>query len=192
MLVSPQLGSIIYLASIVFAVILSYSDTLKSYQRQQQTYERTRLLQGISHDLKLPLSVIKLNTQMLDSYELTNDERVDIIHSVLDATDELEQMTEHINAYLHAVASVENEGETNVPQRMRELARRYEQYGENRGIVLHSHIDTTHALLPVSPLKFDRMICNLLENAFTYNRENGNVHLSYQHRQSYITHSRCN
>ncbi|MBN2860707.1 MAG: sensor histidine kinase [Sphaerochaetaceae bacterium] len=187
MLFSPQFGSIIYLTSIVLAVIMSYADTLTSYQKQQRTYEKTRLLQGISHDLKLPLSAIKINMQMLESYELPDTERAEIMESVMDATDELEQMTENINVYLHAVSTVENGGETNVPERMDRLARRYAQYGESRGVVLHSFIDEKEALLPVSPLTFDRLVSNLLENAFTYNREDGEVSLSYTHRQTYIT-----
>lgn len=58
----------------------------------KKRYERINLLRGISHDLKIPLSVIKLNTQMLDFYDLNEEEHTGCTRACLKAVSDLEQM----------------------------------------------------------------------------------------------------
>ena len=64
---------------------------LKDFEVHKKNYEKMILLRGISHDLKLPLSIIKLNIQMMRKYEMSSEEIHEYADASLKATFELER-----------------------------------------------------------------------------------------------------
>lgn len=179
MLLSNQFSAMIYIGSLHFAIIRTNSLRLRALEQKQQTFERSILLQGISHDLKLPLSVIKLNTQIRSTYHLNEEEIRQLDDSVLQATSELEEMTENINVYLHAVSNTQESGSCMVRECLKEITSRYEYFGAERNIILETHYTEHECEIPISSLQFDRMISNLLDNAFKYIEGSGKVILRY-------------
>jgi signal transduction histidine kinase len=179
MMFTNQFSALLYIASFLFAVIRTNSLRLKSLQLQQQTFERSILLRGISHDLKLPLSVIKLNTQMRSAYSLSEAEQKHLDATILQATHELEGMTMNINAYLNAISDTQEQGSCRVRECLEEIASRYVYFGIERGIALETQCDEQEHEIPISMLQFDRMIGNLLDNAFKYTSDSGKVILRY-------------
>lgn len=182
---SPQVGTAIYMAGVIISVTGIYAQRLKSLEQKRQVYEKVTLLRGLNHDLKLPLSVIKLNTQMLDTFELTAQQRSEHSAVILHSVDELEQMADQIGAYLEAVSTDTQEHVLSVCERLEELSRRYFEHGALTGISFSQSISEEDTTLPISPLLFDRMISNLLDNAFTYSEVNGEVSLTYSHTDCY-------
>ena len=71
-------------------------------ETEKRAYERITFLQGISHDLKIPLSIIKLNTQMIENYPLEKRETVKLATTSLESISDLERMVEQINFYINA------------------------------------------------------------------------------------------
>lgn len=182
---SPQVGTCIYMAGVIISVTGIYAERLKVLEQKRQTYEKVTMLRGLNHDLKLPLSVIKLNTQMLDTFELTAQQRSEHSAVVLHSVDELEQMTDQIGAYLEAVSTDTHEHVLSVCERLEGLSRRYFEHGALTGISFSRSISKEDTKLPISPLLFDRMISNLLDNAFTYSGVDGKVDLTYSHTDRY-------
>ena len=179
MMFTNQFSALLYIASFLFAVIRTNVLRLKSLQLQQQTFERSILLRGISHDLKLPLSVIKLNTQMRSAYSLSEAEQKHLDATILQATCELEGMTMNINAYLNAISDTQEQGTCGVRECLEEITYRYAYFGAERGITLETQYAEREHEIPISMLQFDRMIGNLLDNAFKYTGDSGNVILRY-------------
>ncbi len=179
MMFTNQFSALLYIGSILYAVIMSSTQRLRELEQKQQAFERSILLRGISHDLKLPISVIKLRTQMRSRYHLTDEESRDYDEVILQATGELEEMAEDINAYMHAVSETDEEGTCQVREQLGYIAARYANFGDERGISFHTELDTAECLIATSPLKFERMLCNLIDNAFTYSEPGGTVKLRY-------------
>lgn len=177
---SNQLSALIYIASFLFAVIMTNALRLKDLERQQRTYERSILLRGISHDLKLPISVIKLNTQMRGAYPLSEEENRQVDASILQATSELEEMTANIHTYLHATSETAVQGTCLVLESLKQIANRYQYFGVERNIIFETRFDGQECEIPVIALNFDRMVSNLLDNAFKYMDGEGKVMLRYQ------------
>jgi len=179
MMFTNQFSALLYIASFIFAVIRTNSLRLRTLQLQQQSFERSILLRGISHDLKLPLSVIKLNTQMRGAYSMSEEEHKHLDATVLQATHELEEMTMNINAYLNAASDTQERATCRVRECLGEIASRYAYFGIERGIVLETWFAEREHVIPISTLQFDRMVGNLLDNAFKYTGDSGNVILRY-------------
>lgn len=174
----PQIGSFIFIFAFLMAVIGTYFNKMKVYEQQQIEYEKVSLLRGISHDLKLPLSVIQLNNQMIMRYKMTSEERTDYIKSSIEATQELEKMTENINCYLNMNSPVIGANQTSIRDSFIKLRSQYRSRKYNREI-LTVNLDEKDCLLLIEPLEFERMLYNLIENAFKYNKNNNKVTISY-------------
>ncbi len=186
MIFTNQFSALVYIGSVLYAVSITNIRRLRELEREKQAFERSIMLRGISHDLKLPISVIRLRTQMRGSYELSPEESRAYDSVILQATHELEEMTENINAYLHAVADTEEEGECRILEELRVIEQRYCQYGDERQISFEAILDETERTIPTTSLKFERMISNLIDNAFKYTPDGGSVILRYTHARELL------
>ncbi|WP_414732751.1 ATP-binding protein [Acetobacterium carbinolicum] len=180
MVFSPQIGNLIYLSSFLFVVLMTYINKLEAYRKQEITDEKIALIRGISHDLKLPLSIIKLNNQMIEKYEITEAEKKEYAKTSLEATLELEKMTDNINCYLNTEILVDTDYQTSVKNRLIMMKRQYENYGKMHSINFVVEISGEDCFLPIKPLHFDRMLYNLVDNAFKYNKARGTVWVRYE------------
>ncbi|MBP1926911.1 signal transduction histidine kinase [Sedimentibacter acidaminivorans] len=175
----PQVGSIIYVLGFLIAVIKTYLNKMAQYEKQQKEYERVLLIRGISHDLKLPLSVIKLNNQMLEKYDMAGDEKKVYTKTSLEAVQELEKMTDNINAYLNLESNVGGDYTTSMKESLEKLKSHYQIYNQKNQIFIVVWEEEDY-LLPIKPLQFDRMLYNLVDNAFKYNKDGGEVKVEYR------------
>ncbi len=179
MMFTNQFSALLYIGSILYAVITTNFRRLRLLEQKQREFERSVLLRGISHDLKLPISVIKLKTQMRGRYELSPEESREYDEVILQAARELEEMSEDINAYMHAVSDTDETGECYILEQLKLIASRYEHFGNDKGVQFQVFLDETECLIPTGALKFERMVCNLIDNAFKYSRDPGTVTLRY-------------
>ena len=181
----PQIGSFIFIFVFLIAVIRTYFNRMKEYERQQSEYKRVTLLRGISHDLKMPLAVIQLNNQMLERYNMTTTEGRDYINSSIEATQELQNMTNNINFYLNMDGPIKGENRTSIKACFIKLKNHYRSRKKNHEI-LQVYIDENDYILEIEPLQFERMLYNLIDNAFKYNKNNNEVKISYSISENVI------
>jgi len=172
------LGALIYLC-IFLGVYIDYSFCeLHKLEDQKKRYERLTLLRGISHDLKLPLSVIKMNNQMLEKYPLEERERMECIRMSVDAVRELEDMTANINSYLNLEDPERIDSGSSVKRSFNKMKEHYTVCSKGTGLNFTAVWQGEDRLFPVTELLLDRLMYNLVDNAFKYNRPGGKVSLT--------------
>ena len=119
--------------------------------------ERTLLLAGVSHDLRTPLARLRLAVEMLP------DQGCDNLKAgmVQDITD----MDNIIHQFLDFVRGIEGEPTQMIDLNtlLKSLAERHIRSG--RSLVLQ--LAPTH-LIPLRPLAMQRLLGNLIDNAFAY------------------------
>lgn len=121
--------------------------------------ERTLLLAGISHDLRTPLARLRL------AVELLPDEQVGHLRGgmVQDITD----MDNIIHQFLDFVRGIEGEPTrlTDLNELVKSIAERHIRAGHNLSI----RLAPTH-MIPLRPLAMQRLLGNLIDNAFAYGK----------------------
>ncbi|MCF7933387.1 MAG: hypothetical protein K9L73_01185 [Spirochaetia bacterium] len=178
MFFSPQIGNLLYLSAFLFSVLMLYWARLNELERQQKLLDRITLLRGLNHDLKLPLSVIKLNAQMLNAYEASREEALEYSETILEAAAELEGLTGHIHGFLTSGEPTDTAYETQLQQRLEHLKQQYLQRSVLQGITFTVTGPSEDVYVAASPQQVDRMLHNLIDNAFKYTRGPGIVSLT--------------
>ena len=121
--------------------------------------ERTLLLAGISHDLRTPLARLRL------AVELLPDEQVGHLKGgmVQDITD----MDNIIHQFLDFVRGIEGEPTrlTDLNELVKSIAERHMRAGRD----LKLQLAPTH-MIPLRPLAMQRLLGNLIDNAFAYGK----------------------
>lgn len=174
----PYLGSIICLLVFLMFFIKSYLLKTKVLREKKKEYERVVLLQGISHDLKLPLSVIKTSNQMIEKYGINEEKRREYAHMSLEAASELEKMTNNISSFLSMSRSTDKAYYASIRECFDKAKRQYKAYAEATGHIFTVEWEGSDAVLTVRPIQLERMLYNLLDNAFKYTGVGGEVQLS--------------
>lgn len=180
-LINPAyLGAVLYMGTFFVAILLKHLKKVRTLEDQKREYDRISLLKGISHDLKLPLSVIKLNSQMMGKYDLTLEETHEYANISLEAARELEKMTENITSYLGMKELVEVGQTTSVRDCFAKLAHYYS--ANNRGGRCSFTVECADedCMLEIEPLHFCRMLYNLIDNAFKYSNGDAKIVVRYQ------------
>ncbi len=143
------------------------------------------LLRGVSHDFKIPLSVIKLNTEMAAEGFSTEAKRNNIQLSTNRAIKDLERMIGSLSTYLSKSNYIDSKFNTSVKETFKKLQKNFADYDHN--IAFDVIVDAEDALLPIDPIWFDRMIYNLVDNAFKYSKATGRVTLEYKKVKKKVT-----
>lgn len=121
---------------------------------QRYVEDRNRLFAGISHDLKTPITRLKLRTELLDDEQLQAD-----FHEDLDELDEM------VKSALQAVKDSDiHENLTEV--RLDVLIDRLTAPAMRSGAAIR--VDTVPMSVRAKPLALKRALANLLDNALRY------------------------
>ncbi|HEY8118196.1 MAG TPA: ATP-binding protein [Methylophilaceae bacterium] len=121
--------------------------------------ERTLLLAGVSHDLRTPLARLRLSVEMLP------DEKCEQLKEGM--VQDISDMDNIIHQFLDFVRGVEGEPSQMVDLNvlLKSIAERHIRAGRHLNLKLSS----TH-LIPLRPLAMQRLIGNLVDNAFAYSK----------------------
>lgn len=121
---------------------------------ERQIEQRTRMLAGVSHDLRTPLTRMKLQLAMMGENEDTKD-----------LNDDVSEMEHMLEGYL-AFARGEG-GETPVDTNLSELIGNVVNAIKRKGVDIDFHYEG-QVYLQVRPNAFRRALTNLIENAGRY------------------------
>ncbi len=123
---------------------------------QRQIQQRTAMLAGVSHDLRTPLTRMKLQLEMMPAGQ-----------DVIDLKKDIADMEKMIEAYLQFAR-----GEGGEEPVRTDLAALIEQVARNMnrdGVRVHTLINDS-LVLPLRPVAFERCMANVLDNALKYGR----------------------
>ncbi|MEX0694641.1 MAG: ATP-binding protein [Rhodospirillales bacterium] len=137
-------------------------ETIRAFNEMQERLhkfvaDRTQMLAAISHDLRTPITSLRLRAEMLDDDEA----RERMIATLSD----MQHMVEATLAFAREEASSE-------PTRATELAALIEAVGDDLGAIGHAITVNAPAKLvyPCRPSALRRALTNLIENAATYGK----------------------
>lgn len=123
----------------------------------RQIEQRTTMLSGVSHDLRTPLTRMRLELEMLARADK------DLVAGLREDLDEMEGM---LNGYL-AFARGEG-GEKPEPVNLVDLTRTLVGRFERGGAQVDFHAEQPSLFVAIRPLSFERAISNLIANALRY------------------------
>lgn len=118
--------------------------------------DRTRMLAAISHDLRTPITRMKLRAQFLEDKEVSRDQIQDL--------DEMETMISQILAYAKDAANVEAATTLDLSALIVALCDEKSEQGYD----VTCEAEISRALMPGRPLALKRALNNLLNNAVKY------------------------
>ena len=121
---------------------------------QRQITQRTEMLAGVSHDLRTPLTRMKLQLEMAEDSDDTEDLKRDIV--------EMEHMLEGYLAFARGEGD-ELPKPTNISSMLSDIVTSAQRKGAE--VDLHTEGDI---IVPVRPNAFKRCVTNLVDNADRY------------------------
>lgn len=147
-------------------VAVSHAFNQMSVDLASNERERALVLAGISHDLRTPLSRVRLAAELSQDASLRNGLTADV-----------EQMDEVIRQFLDYARLDENEAAvpTNVPTLVYDVAQRFKAQAVSLSLNLQPL-----PVLAVRPLLLKRSLANLLDNAIKYGGGKITVQLNRQ------------
>jgi signal transduction histidine kinase len=140
---------------------------------QRFIQDRTRMLAAMSHDLRTPITTLRLRAEFIEDEETKN--------KILETLEEMQRMTEATLAFVREEAKAEPTRKTDLNALIESVVADLADLGHDAHFTETSHI--TYACRPQG---LKRALRNLLENAIRYG-EKADVNLIDQGGQLLIT-----
>ncbi|MFG1186813.1 MULTISPECIES: ATP-binding protein [Xanthobacter] len=121
--------------------------------------DRMRLLAAISHDLRTPLTTLRLKAEFVDDVEVRND--------IVATIDELVAICEATLAFTRAEATSEETRTVDIADLCADVVEEFAGVGADAGMADQM---AAHVLLPCRPVAMRRALRNLVDNAVRYGR----------------------
>jgi signal transduction histidine kinase len=156
-------GSIFFLVLLVGAAFVYRSVRRQFYLQQQQQ----NFMMAVTHELKTPISVAKLNLETLQKYNLEPGKQKKIIRNTLDETARLDFLANNIliSSQLEGHRYKSSKDELDLSTLLRDCLHDFQNRFPER--ILHEDIEAD-ADVKGDALLLQMMINNLLENALKY------------------------
>ncbi|MFV0591596.1 MAG: two-component regulator propeller domain-containing protein [Draconibacterium sp.] len=169
----------VLLLSIMFAIVLLYKETVRRRHLEKMNEMKMQFFINISHEIKTPLTLILDPIEKLLATK--TDERTNRLYKVI------YQSASRISRLVNQLMDVRriDKGvilvkfqKVNISNFIREIAEAYELVAGEKNITFN--ISTTDELIEVwiDPLNFEKVILNLLSNAFKFTPTGGEVELN--------------
>lgn len=117
--------------------------------------DRTRMLAAVSHDLRTPITTLRLRAEFIDDDEMRN--------KVLETLEEMQAMTEAVLAFAREDASTEETKDVDIAAMLSSMVEDYQEMGKE------VRFDGPDSLIHVCrAVSLKRALRNLTENALRY------------------------
>ncbi len=135
-------------------------DTIRAFNSMQDRLsrflsDRTRMLAALSHDLRSPLTAMRLRLEFIEAGEDRD--------RLMAMVDEMQMMAEATLAFARGEAEAEKSAEIDLADMLRDLAA---ETDEDERVTFKDNAPTT--LAKVRPVAFKRALRNLIDNAIRY------------------------
>lgn len=155
---------------------------LQEYQELRERMQRTtNALASAAHDLKTPLSILNGYVELLESEKLgpVSDRQRDVLRDMRVSGRRLEQFIQDFLTY----SALETGGlrmkfePGNINDCLSEVCRLWSNRFQEKGLALYFLANEKLPVFPFDSPKLERVISNLLENAFKFTPQGGTVWL---------------
>ncbi len=155
---------ITFLILIIIGAIFVYRSIRKQFKLQQQ---QTNFMMAVTHELKTPIAVARLNLETLQKYSLEPEKQKKLIRNTLDETNRLNLLTNNIlvSAQLEANRYHSDMEELDLSNLLSDCIRDFRKRFPDR--IFEEYV-AEEADVKGDPLLLQMLINNLLENAIKY------------------------
>ncbi|SNY92107.1 Signal transduction histidine kinase [Cohaesibacter sp. ES.047] len=135
-------------------------NTISAFNAMQErlmrfVQDRTRMLAAVSHDLRTPITTMRLRAEFVDDEEMRD--------KILATLDEMQAMTDAVLAFTREDATNEKTREVDIAAMLSSLEEDYQDLGKE---VCFQGPDSL--VYPCRAVSLKRALCNLIENALRY------------------------
>ncbi|WP_319530999.1 ATP-binding protein [uncultured Cohaesibacter sp.] len=135
-------------------------NTISAFNAMQErlmrfVQDRTRMLAAVSHDLRTPITTMRLRAEFIDDEEMRE--------KILATLDEMQAMTNAVLAFTREDATNEETREVDLSAMLSSLEEDYQDLGK---AVTYQGPDSL--VYPCRQVSLKRALCNLIENALRY------------------------
>jgi signal transduction histidine kinase len=174
---TAYIGVIIYMSVFAFVLLKRYRMRMLKSEEIQKEFERIELLRGISHDLRLPLSVIKISSQMIESKKLDEKTVAEYASDISEEISVLEKMTDNINAYLKLGHNEEIKGQASVKTVCERIEKDFNKINSKKCFDFKVICNLETVQVSIQEIDLYRILYNLVDNAFKYSEYGGTITL---------------
>lgn len=160
----------------------SPADIQQQYNELQERFHRTNnALASAAHDLKTPLSILNGYTELLHSQKLgpLNDRQRQVLQDMRDSGKRLHDFIQDFLTYsaleIDGVRMKFEKGDLN--ECLSGVCRLWSNRFQEKGIALYFLANDKLPIFPFDAPKLERIISNLLENAYKFTPQSGTVWL---------------
>jgi len=160
----------------------SPENLLQEYNELRARYQRTtNALGSAAHDLKTPLAILNGYVELLQSEKLgpVSDRQREVLHDMKSSGKRLEQFIQDFLTF----SALETGGlrmkfeQGNINECLSGVCKIWSNRFQEKGIALYFLANDKLPLFPFDAPKLERIISNLLENAFKFTPQSGTVWL---------------
>jgi signal transduction histidine kinase len=164
------------------ADVPSPENLLQEYNNLRERYQRTtNALASAAHDLKTPLAILNGYVELLHGEKLgsLNDRQREVLHDMRASGKRLEQFIQDFLTF----SALETGGlrmhfaQGNINDCLSEVCRLWSNRFQERGLALYFLANDKLPTFPLDAPKVERVVSNLLENAFKFTPPGGTVWL---------------
>jgi signal transduction histidine kinase len=179
-------GTVVVLGVLVLGVVLLARDVARDTLVNRM---RADLVSGVSHELKTPLSVIRVYAEMLDgASDASETDRPHFVAAIVQETDRLKRLIDDVVDFSRI-----QQGERVYPMTAGPIVEvitravdRFRRYAELHGFALNADIAVVNHAVVFDPLAVEQAILNLLDNALKYSGDAGQIDLRLFESGSHI------
>lgn len=145
----------------------------------KKTISLKELLGDIAHDLRIPITPIRYNIELVQSTGPLNEKQLAYSERALEMLQRMEQMVNRLLDLLWLEADPPLKvSQCDLSTLVGKVCGQFEASAARRGIKIHLDLTPPPVFVEAEEARLEQVIVNLVSNAIKYNRDNGSVYVT--------------